>query len=90
MQEHFSYKPGAYYSHALFFLSMVLHRVLPEDIHRVIMLDADLKFAGDIAQLYHQFDLFSDENVIGIANEAQPVSIQKLFSLTFNWFCDRF
>jgi hypothetical protein len=75
MQEHFSYKPGAYYNHALFFLSMVLHRVLPEDIHHVIMLDADLKFAGDVAQLYRHFDLFSDDNVIGIANEAQPVNI---------------
>ena len=73
MQERFSYKPGAYYSHALFFLSMVLHRVLPETIHRVIMLDADLKFTDDIAKLHHHFELFENENVIGIANEAQPV-----------------
>ena len=55
MQQHFSFKPGAYYNHALFFLSMVLHRVLPVNIHRVIMLDADLKFSGDIRLLYDHF-----------------------------------
>jgi lipopolysaccharide biosynthesis glycosyltransferase len=73
MQEHFSYKPGAYYSHVLFFLSTALHRVMPEYMQRAIMIDADLKFMGDIAQLYHHFDAFSAENIIGIAHDAQPV-----------------
>ncbi len=27
MQKHFSYKPGAYYNHALFFLSIAIHKV---------------------------------------------------------------
>jgi len=74
MQKHFSYKPGAYYNHALFFLSVAMHRLLPESVDRAIMLDADLKFLGDIAQLYKHFDEFGDINVIGIAHEAQPVS----------------
>lgn len=74
MQEHFSYKPGAYYNHALFFLSVAMHRIMPESVDRVIMLDADLKFLGDIAQLYEHFNQFGDANVIGIAHEAQPVS----------------
>jgi len=74
MQEHFSFKPGAYYSDALFFLSVAMHRVMPESVDRVIMLDADLKFRGDIAELYEHFDKFADTNVIGIAHEAQPVS----------------
>jgi len=74
MQEHFSRRPGAQYSHALFFLSVAMHRLMPESVDRVIMLDADLKFLGDIAQLYKHFDEFFDTNVIGIAHEAQPVS----------------
>ena len=74
MQEHFSYKPGAYYNHALFFLSVAMHRIMPESVDRVIILDADLKFLGDIAQLYEHFNEFDEANVIGIAHEAQPVS----------------
>ncbi|CAH1775245.1 unnamed protein product, partial [Owenia fusiformis] len=72
MQKYFSYKPGAYYSDALFFLSIAIHRVLP-DVQRVIMLDADLKFRGNIKDLYMLFGEFAQDNVIGIAREMQPV-----------------
>ena len=81
MQEHFSYKTGAYYNDALFFLSVAMHRVMPDTVDRVIMLDADLKFLGDIAQLYEHFNAFDDKNVIGIAHEAQPVSHLQVFFL---------
>jgi len=74
MQEHFSYRPGAYYNHALFFLSVAMHRLMPESVEQAIMLDADLKFLGDIAELYKHFYEFHETNVIGIAHEAQPVS----------------
>ena len=73
MQHHFSYKPGAYYSDALFFLSIGIHRVMPEDVHKVIMLDADLKFMDDIAKLYERFRLFRKDNIIGIGYDLQPV-----------------
>jgi len=72
MQKFFSYKPGAYYSDSLFFLSIVIHRLLP-DLHKVIMLDCDLKFNADIAELYQHFHNFSPSNIMGIANDAQPV-----------------
>lgn len=72
MQEQFSYKPGAYYSHALFFMSVSMHRIL-HNINRIIMLDADLKFTDDIVKLYKIFHNFQKENVLGIAREAQPV-----------------
>ena len=73
MQKHFSFEKGAYYSHALFFLSIAIHQVLPESIHRVIMLDADLKFMDDIRNLYDRFELFTSENIIGVGRELQPV-----------------
>ena len=73
MQDHFSYKPGAYYSHSLFFLSIAIHRVLPESTHKVIMLDADLKFMDDIANLYSRFHLFGKDSLIGIGHDLQPV-----------------
>ncbi|XP_067941991.1 xyloside xylosyltransferase 1-like isoform X2 [Watersipora subatra] len=81
MQRYFSSKPGAYYSDSLFFLSIAIHRVLPDSINKVIMLDADLKFRSDIADLYSLFDEFTDENIIGIARENQPV-----YRHTFNQF----
>lgn len=73
LQERFSFKPGAYYSHALFFFSVAMHRVFPDDVKKVIMLDADLKFVDDVSNLYGHFDRFSADNVLGIAREAQPV-----------------
>ncbi|XP_033724533.1 xyloside xylosyltransferase 1-like [Pecten maximus] len=73
MQPYFSYSPEAYYSDALFFLSMALHKVLPLTITKVIMLDADLKFNADIVKLYEEFYKFSDDNVMAIARENQPV-----------------
>ena len=73
MQHHFSYKSGAYYNHALFFLSIAIHRVLPDTMEKVIMLDADLKFKADIKELFDRFELFEPENVIGIGRDMQPV-----------------
>jgi len=61
---HFSSK-GAYYSDSLFFLSIAIHRVMPESLHRVIMIDADLKFKADINDLYALFDEFSKNNILG-------------------------
>lgn len=74
MQSHFSYSQTAYYGDALFFLSIGMHKVLIESkIERIIMLDSDLKFKADIAQLYALFDNFTANNLIGIARDAQPV-----------------
>lgn len=74
MQSHFSYSQTAYYGDALFFLSIGLHKVLIESkIDRIVLLDSDLKFKADIAQLYAMFDKFTPSNLIGIARDAQPV-----------------
>ena len=56
MQKHFSYKEGSYYSQALFFLSIALHRLAPEIITKIIMLDADIKFMSDIKLLNDHFE----------------------------------
>lgn len=71
MQPHFTYKEGAYYSDALFFLSIGIHRVFPHK--RLIMTDIDIKFLSDIKELYLHFDRFGPNAVIGIAQEQQPV-----------------
>lgn len=71
MQRHFSYKPGTYYSDAIFFLSMALHQVFAES--KIVMIDIDVQFEVDIEELYQEFRKFSDDAVIGIAYEQQPV-----------------
>ena len=69
-----------YYKDPLFFLSLFLHRIFPEEISRVIMLDIDLRFEHDIEELYQLFDQFNTSQIIGIARENQPVYRHLLWS----------
>ncbi|XP_022085553.1 uncharacterized protein LOC110976527 [Acanthaster planci] len=63
-----------YYQDAIFFLSVAIHRgILPSYVRRVVMLDTDLKFMADIRGLFDRFDLFTGDNIMGIAREMQPV-----------------
>lgn len=79
MQSHFSHSKASYYGASLFFLSIGLFKVFDPMVERIILLDADLKFKSDIGQLAKLFNEFSETNVIGIANDAQPV-YRHLFS----------
>ncbi|CAF1443362.1 unnamed protein product [Rotaria magnacalcarata] len=69
-----------YYKDPLFFLSPFLHRILPENISHVIMLDIDLRFDHDVKQLYELFNQFNQTHILGIARENQPVYRHLLWS----------
>ncbi|XP_034738424.1 xyloside xylosyltransferase 1 [Etheostoma cragini] len=73
MQKHFSAGSGAYYSDAIFFLSVAMHHIMPESLTRIVQLDLDLKYKTNIRDLFKEFDQFPPEAVIGIAREMQPV-----------------
>ncbi|XP_031163178.1 xyloside xylosyltransferase 1 [Sander lucioperca] len=73
MQKHFSAGSGAYYSDAIFFLSVAMHHIMPESLMRIVQLDLDLKYRTNIRDLFQEFDHFPPEAVIGIAREMQPV-----------------
>ncbi|XP_023675748.2 xyloside xylosyltransferase 1 [Paramormyrops kingsleyae] len=73
MQLHFSAGSGAYYSDAIFFLSVAMHRIVPEDMKHIVQLDLDLKFRSNIKDLFEEFGQFPPGAVIGIAQEMQPV-----------------
>ncbi|KAK3734554.1 hypothetical protein RRG08_003463 [Elysia crispata] len=62
-----------HFSDPLFFISTVLHRLLPRNISKLILLDVDLIFKSDISGLFSLFDKFAGGQVIGIARENQPV-----------------
>ncbi|KAL2711461.1 xyloside xylosyltransferase 1 [Vespula squamosa] len=73
MSPHFSSKPGTYYSDALFFLSLGLHRIAPVDQKVAAMFDADTKFRRDVKELFKEFDNFGEEALFGLAPELTPV-----------------
>ncbi|XP_049443848.1 xyloside xylosyltransferase 1 [Epinephelus fuscoguttatus] len=73
MQKHFSAGSGAYYSDAIFFLSVAMHHIMPEGLTRIVQLDLDLKYRTNIRDLFQEFDQFPPGAVIGIAREMQPV-----------------
>lgn len=73
MQSHFSHSPSSYYGDSLFFLSIGMFKIFDPSVSRFILLDADLKFKSDIADLYSLFDKFNESNVMGIARDGQPV-----------------
>uniref|UniRef100_A0A3B3Z928 Uncharacterized protein n=1 Tax=Periophthalmus magnuspinnatus TaxID=409849 RepID=A0A3B3Z928_9GOBI len=73
MQKYFSAGSGAYYSDAIFFLSVAMHLIMPENLTRIVQLDLDLKYKTNIRDLFQEFDHFPPGAVIGIAREMQPV-----------------
>jgi len=44
-----------------------MDRILPEDVTRVILMDADFFFYTDIKQLFDHFDNFKDSTIFGLA-----------------------
>lgn len=73
MSPHFSSKPGTYYSDALFFLSLGLHRIAPTHQKFAAMFDADTKFRRDVKDLFQEFHNFGKEALFGLAPELTPV-----------------
>ncbi|PSN40474.1 hypothetical protein C0J52_11606 [Blattella germanica] len=55
MQPHFSSQPGTYYSDALFFLSLGLHRIAHGQ-QKAAMFDADTKLRAGVEELFEEFE----------------------------------
>ncbi|KAF5920601.1 hypothetical protein HPG69_011181 [Diceros bicornis minor] len=65
-QPQVSWIPNKHYSGLYGLMKLVLPGTLPLDLARVIVLDTDVTFASDIAELWALFAHFSDEQVIGL------------------------
>lgn len=61
-----SWIPNKHYSGLYGLMKLVLPGALPPDLTRVIVLDTDVTFASDIAELWALFAHFSDEQAIGL------------------------
>lgn len=62
-----------HFSDPVFYISLVIHKIMPANISRLIILDVDLIFMSDLAALFTLFNNFSADQAIGIARENQPV-----------------
>nr|XP_020142088.1 LARGE xylosyl- and glucuronyltransferase 2 isoform X3 [Microcebus murinus] len=65
-QPQVSWIPNKHYSGLYGLMKLVLPGALPPDLARVIVLDTDVTFASDIAELWALFAHFSDKQVIGL------------------------
>ncbi|XP_075165822.1 xyloside xylosyltransferase [Haematobia irritans] len=73
MTPYFSSTPKSYYSDALFFLSLGLHRIADENMQRAILLDCDIVFRSDVRLLFNEFERFGPDHLFGLAPELTPV-----------------
>lgn len=58
---------------AFFYLPIFMDLILPEDVTRVIFLDADFFFYNDVKQLFDHFDNFKNTTIFGLALVQEPV-----------------
>ncbi|KAK4879873.1 hypothetical protein RN001_008019 [Aquatica leii] len=73
LMPHFSLQPGNYYSDALFYVSLGLYRIAPNDQEFAVMLDCDLFLKDDIVLLFNEFQSFKPTALFGLAPELTPV-----------------
>ncbi|CAF96751.1 unnamed protein product [Tetraodon nigroviridis] len=65
-QSEVSWIPNKHYSGIYGLMKLVLTKTLPPDLHRVIVLDTDITFATDIAELWAVFHKFQGQQVLGL------------------------
>lgn len=53
---YFSSNPGSYYSDALFYLSLGLHKIVDPLMRKAILIDCDVVFRTDVKLLFDQFE----------------------------------
>ncbi|XP_061819490.1 xylosyl- and glucuronyltransferase LARGE2s [Nerophis lumbriciformis] len=61
-----SWIPNKHYSGIYGLMKLTLTKALPPDLSKIIVLDTDITFATDIAELWGVFRKFTDKQVIGL------------------------
>lgn len=59
-----SWIPNKHYSGIYGLMKLTLVKILPKDLDQVIVLDTDITFATDIAELWSLFNKFQDSQVL--------------------------
>ncbi|NXL96436.1 LARG2 glucuronyltransferase, partial [Tyrannus savana] len=66
LQPEVSWIPNKHYSGIYGLMKLTLTKALPSNLSKVIVLDTDITFATDIAELWAVFGKFSEKQVIGL------------------------
>lgn len=83
-----SWIPNKHYSGVYGLMKLVLPKTLPSWLDRVIVLDTDVTFATDIAELWHLFDPMtkeSDETTIGLVENQSDWYLGKIWKNHRPW-----
>lgn len=67
-QSEVSWIPNKHYSGIYGLMKLTLTKTLPPDLSKVIVLDTDITFATDIAELWGIFRKFTGEPIVNLTN----------------------
>jgi hypothetical protein len=67
------------YDDNIFYLMPFYHTVFT-GLDKLVVVDADVRFRTDPADIFDQFETFSDKNVVGVGNDLAPHYYQGLKS----------
>ncbi|CAN7938798.1 unnamed protein product [Ixodes hexagonus] len=85
LQGEVSWIPNKHYSGVYGLMKLVLPRALPETLDKVIVLDTDITFASDIAELWRIFHRFTAKQAIGLVENQSDWYLGKLWKNHRPW-----
>ncbi|XP_078671272.1 xylosyl- and glucuronyltransferase LARGE1-like isoform X1 [Branchiostoma floridae x Branchiostoma belcheri] len=85
LKEEVSWIPNKHYSGVYGLMKLVLTRALPTDLEKVIVLDTDVTFATDIAELWKIFKKFKGKKSIGLVENQSDWYLGKLWKNHRPW-----
>lgn len=85
LQGEVSWIPNKHYSGVYGLMKLVLPRALPETLDKVIVLDTDITFASDIAELWRIFHKFTAKQAIGLVENQSDWYLGKLWKNHRPW-----
>ncbi|KAM7298127.1 LARGE xylosyl- and glucuronyltransferase 1 [Ixodes scapularis] len=85
LQGEVSWIPNKHYSGVYGLMKLVLPRALPDDLDKVIVLDTDITFASDIAELWRIFHRFTAKQAIGLVENQSDWYLGKLWKNHRPW-----
>ncbi|KAG1663199.1 LARGE xylosyl- and glucuronyltransferase 1 [Nymphon striatum] len=83
IQSDVSWIPNKHYSGVYGLMKLVLNKALPENLHKVIVLDTDITFATDIAELWKIFNRLTEKQGRGFNTGVILLDLTKLRKI--NW-----
>ncbi|XP_075738255.1 xylosyl- and glucuronyltransferase LARGE2s isoform X2 [Rhipicephalus microplus] len=85
LQGEVSWIPNKHYSGVYGLMKLVLPKALPDTLDKVIVLDTDITFASDIAELWRIFHKYTSKQAIGLVENQSDWYLGKLWKNHRPW-----